>query len=68
MNANEQWLSIPKDIRKMLVENVFCSTCKDAVEIVNYIIVPNKFGIVLQGNCRTCNGPVARVVESEYLL
>lgn len=64
MDANKKWLSIPKEIRNKITQNVFCSRCKDAVTIDSYTIEEDKFGLVLKGKCHKCGKEVARVVES----
>ncbi|MBO8157176.1 MAG: hypothetical protein H0Z32_12005 [Bacillaceae bacterium] len=63
MDVNKKWLSIPKDIRKKLLKNVFCVNCLGAVEITSYIIEEHEMGIVLKGKCKNCGHDVARVVE-----
>ncbi|WP_404408272.1 hypothetical protein [Jeotgalibacillus malaysiensis] len=65
MEANRKWLSIPENIRKQLILNVFCSNCLDAVKIKDFVIKPNPAGVVLEGNCAVCGNGVARVVEIE---
>ncbi|CAG9620369.1 hypothetical protein [Sutcliffiella rhizosphaerae] len=63
MDANKKWLSIPKEIRNKLRENVFCGHCKDVVTIDNFTIEDHQFGIVLKGKCQKCGHDVVRVVE-----
>lgn len=65
MEANKKWLSIPKDTRKQLISNVFCSNCLDAVTIEDFIIVDHPSGVLLEGKCKDCGNKVARVVELE---
>ncbi|MCF6139177.1 hypothetical protein [Pseudalkalibacillus berkeleyi] len=68
MEANKKWLTIPKDIRSNLIQNVFCANCRDAVTIVDFIIVNNPYGVLLKGKCKTCGNEVARVVENEWFI
>lgn len=65
MEANKKWLSIPKEIRSELLNNVFCRKCSDVVAIEGFTIEDNQFGIVLKGKCQQCGHAVARVIESE---
>ncbi|QST00410.1 hypothetical protein IMZ31_02100 [Pontibacillus sp. ALD_SL1] len=65
MEANKKWLSIPKDSREKLIQNVFCSNCLDAVTIVDFIILDHPEGVLLEGKCKNCGESVARVVELE---
>ncbi|MFG6495725.1 hypothetical protein P8610_10230 [Fictibacillus sp. UD] len=65
MDANKKWLSIPKEIRSRLKNNVYCSNCKDAVEIKNFTVEDDDFGIVLKGKCQQCGQEVARLIENE---
>ncbi|MFC5649416.1 hypothetical protein ACFPYJ_09780 [Paenibacillus solisilvae] len=65
LQALKTWKTIPQLYRDKLVRNVFCGNCKDVVEIIQYSITENKYGLILEGKCRTCGGPVARVVEKE---
>jgi hypothetical protein len=63
IQALQAWKAIPQAVRDRLVRNVFCGSCGDAVEIVEYSIKKEKLGLVLEGKCRTCGKPVARVVD-----
>ena len=65
LNALRTWKAIPQPFRDKLVRNVFCGNCKGAVEIIQYNIVENNYGLILEGKCRACGGSVARVVEKE---
>lgn len=62
MDAAKKWLAIPKEVRGMLVKNVFCSNCGET-EIVKYTIEESKHGLVLRGKCKTCDKDVARVID-----
>ncbi|WP_078382227.1 hypothetical protein [Sutcliffiella halmapala] len=63
MDANKKWLSIPKDIRSQIRDNVFCARCLDVATINSFTIEEDKFGIVLKGKCKKCGHEVARLVE-----
>jgi transcription elongation factor Elf1 len=61
-NAEKKWRSLPKDLQKKLISNVFCRSCGETT-IVDYSVLDEKFGIVLKGCCKECGGQVARYVE-----
>ena len=62
MKAIKKWREIPEDWKKILLNNVFCSNCK-LTSIVDYAVVNDTHGIVLQGKCAKCGNSVARYVE-----
>ncbi|KGA98977.1 hypothetical protein AJ85_19045 [Alkalihalobacillus alcalophilus ATCC 27647 = CGMCC 1.3604] len=62
MEAAKKWLSIPQNVREMLVKNVFCSNC-GVTEIVKYTIEEGEYAPVLKGECKTCGRKVARVID-----
>jgi hypothetical protein len=61
--GNKKWLSIPVETRKKLERNVWCGSCRDAVQIEKYTVEESKGGIVLQGSCKECGNKVARVID-----
>lgn len=67
-NPNKKWLNLPLEFRKKLVKNVFCGSCLGVVEIKQYVIRDDRFGVVLEGKCKDCGGDVARLVEMELEL
>jgi ribosomal protein S27AE len=62
MKALKKWSAMPDDWKETLINNVFCRNC-GVTTIVNYAIVDDNNGIVLQGKCAKCGGAVARFVE-----
>ncbi|HEY5583555.1 MAG TPA: hypothetical protein VIK78_03585 [Ruminiclostridium sp.] len=62
--AIQKWGKIPKNIKELLVNNVFCPGC-GVTTIVEYSINVNKFGVLLEGKCKKCGNEVARLVEDE---
>ena len=63
LEAVKVWKKIPNEIKK-IIENVWCSNERTTVKIVDFDILLDKFGIVLEGKCATCGKPVARVIEN----
>ncbi len=62
MKALKKWSKMPEDWKETLLNNVFCSNCK-LTSIVDYAVVNDAHGIVLQGKCAKCGRSVARYVE-----
>ncbi|MYL71358.1 hypothetical protein GLW00_10855 [Halobacillus litoralis] len=65
MEANKMWLSLPKDFRKQLIANVYCTNCSDIVTITDFINVDHPVGVMLDGKCENCGSKVARVVDMD---
>ena len=59
--AMKKWNMIPKNIQFLLLDNVFCSDC-GVTTIVKYTIRNDKFGIVLEGECKKCGKSVAKYI------
>ncbi len=64
LKAAQKWAKLPRKIKELLVNNVFCSTC-GVTTIVEYALHNDKFGILLKGKCKKCGKDVARLVEDE---
>lgn len=63
-SALEKWNAIPENIKKMLINNVFCRTC-GVTTIIDFDIKNDELGIVLEGKCKKCGNEVARFIENE---
>lgn len=63
LEANRKWLLVPKDIRKKIESNVWCSNCGVVVKIDKYRVGLLTEGLILQGICSNCGSEVARVIE-----
>ena len=61
--AMRRWNEIPTDIQPKLLSNVYCSKCKDMVEIVDFEATMDKDDLVLKGKCEKCSSNVARLIE-----
>ncbi|MCM3719506.1 hypothetical protein [Fictibacillus phosphorivorans] len=64
MDANKKWLSIPKETRSQIKNNVYCTNCNDAVAIENFTVEDDKLGIVMKGKCQQCGHEVIRLIET----
>lgn len=63
--AQKFWLSLPEDLRRMILANVRCSACRDVVTIKDYVVCKEDDFIVIRGPCSKCGRKCARVVERE---
>lgn len=61
--ARQRWESIPPEIRKKLLDNVWCVNCCSTVKITNFNGTLEGVNLVLRGECANCHGSVARVIE-----
>jgi hypothetical protein len=62
--AIRKWNSIPEDIRKRLLQNVYCGNCGVTTIAPGYTITQQKrLGILLNGKCAKCGQDVCRVIE-----
>jgi hypothetical protein len=59
------WDSIPLQIQKQLINNVWCSHCSSATTITDFRGDVEEGDLVLTGNCIKCGGSVVRVIENE---
>ena len=62
--AAKLWAAIPSDDKSLLLDNVYCSRCRDAVKIINFKGSVQGGDLVLNGECNVCGNAVARVIES----
>lgn len=62
MKALKKWSKIPDHGKDRFLNNVFCSSCGETT-IIDFCIINDSYGIVLQGKCAKCGGKVARYVE-----
>ena len=62
--AGKLWGTIPADIRKMPLSNVWCGKCRGAVTITNFSGTVKAGDLLLVGKCSGCQGDVARLIES----
>jgi hypothetical protein len=64
ITALRKWNSIPEDIRKKLLQNVYCVSCGVTTIAQGYTITYKKgLGIQLNGKCSKCGQDVSRVIE-----
>ncbi|MFK7824500.1 MAG: hypothetical protein AB8G05_10095 [Oligoflexales bacterium] len=63
--AQERWDKIPSEVRMKILNNVWCGNCRKSVNIDVDKMSTDKFGLILNGKCMNCDGPVARVIEKD---
>ncbi len=56
--------AIPPETRKLLLSNVWCSTCRHEATITNFTGAVKGGDLLLVGLRSICRGDVARVIES----
>ena len=61
--ARQRWESIPADIRKRLLSNVWCGQCRHETTITNLSGTIKGGDLLLVGKCAECRSDVARVME-----
>jgi len=58
------WSIVPRWGREKILANVFCVSCLQAVQIVEYRGTENNGDVLLEGKCAVCGHSVARLVET----
>ena len=62
--AKKAWNAIPAHVRTKLLSNVWCGHCSGTTTIVDYRgKIVGQGDLLLEGQCRKCGSPVARLVE-----
>jgi len=61
--ARQRWESIPADIRKRLLSNVWCGHCLHETTITHFSGTIKGADLLLVGQCTACHGDMARVIE-----
>ena len=61
--AMKRWNQIPTDVQLKLLFNVYCSKCKNMVNIVDFEATIAKDDLILKGKCENCFSNVVRLIE-----
>lgn len=61
--ALKDWMALPSDIKRKILDNVWCSQCRKSVTICDYKANLESEVVVLRGFCSVCGHKVARVLE-----
>jgi hypothetical protein len=59
------WLRIPEPIQRRLLDNVWCTACRQVTTMVDYHGQVVEGDLILTGICATCGITVVRQVELE---
>jgi hypothetical protein len=65
IDAKRRWDQIPETDRKEILDNVWCSHCRTAVNMQLREGKMSGRSLVLHGMCRKCGGEAARVIEPD---
>lgn len=63
LEAVKLWKSYPERARDLWLHNAFCANCGASSFAPGYILRKDKFGVVIQGKCEKCGGPMARCCD-----
>lgn len=61
--ARQRWESIPAQVRKRLLTNVWCGHCVHEVAITDISGTVKGRDLLLVGRCADCRSEVARAIE-----
>jgi hypothetical protein len=62
ISAERRWLAYPQRFRDAVIDNTWCTCCREAVRILNYTVQPKPGGIALVGTCAACGNHVVRYI------
>jgi hypothetical protein len=60
------WNKLSLTVQLFLLENVYCTQCKDIVIILNYKGSIDEGDLFLEGVCGRCGSNVYKIVEKQY--
>jgi hypothetical protein len=63
--AQAMWDAIPPPFQEKILTHVWCVHCAKATTITNFSGRVEKGDLILTGQCVTCGGTVARLIEGE---
>jgi hypothetical protein len=63
--AKAIWDAIPPQAQERILNNVWCVHCSKGTTITDFKGSVEKGDLILTGQCVTCGGKVARLIESE---
>jgi hypothetical protein len=61
------WSSVPSDARHRILNAVWCSNCRGAVQMIDFTDQVEKGDLILTGKCTKCGGKVVRLLETSEL-
>jgi len=63
LKAEILWQTVPQEIREAILREVWCTRCRNAVTIMDFVGKEISGDVILEGKCAVCGGRVARQVE-----
>lgn len=63
--AKRLWEAIPADMRSLILQDVWCSRCRDSTTLIDGRGRVQKRHLVLEGECETCGASVGRLIETD---
>ena len=61
--AWRRWMQVPEDVRPRILSSAFCPRCRLASFAPGWTVRKVEYGILIEGSCAGCGGPIARMVE-----
>ncbi|WP_248928641.1 hypothetical protein [Paenibacillus hamazuiensis] len=62
-DAWSTWSAMPEEQRKNIINNIHCEHCSDKVQIVEYTVHSDPYGLWILGKCTACSNRIAGFVE-----
>ncbi|GHA63869.1 hypothetical protein GCM10009007_00200 [Formosimonas limnophila] len=63
--AAQLWSLLSIDDKRNILENVYCSHCKNVTTMFNASGKAEKGSLILNGQCAVCMNPVGRYIEAD---
>lgn len=64
--VKQRWESIPLNIRRKILDSVWCGNCLKGVPIIDYEAkMQESKDVLLKGYCSNCGHSVARIIETK---
>ena len=63
LRAERVWRSIPKEMQKRVLQNVWCSACSSSREMADHKLLVQQNMVALEGKCLTCGEQCIRFIE-----
>ena len=61
--AMQKFNQIPDEIKPKILSNVYCTSCKNMVTIIDFEASVECDDLILRGKCKNCLGQVVRLIE-----
>jgi hypothetical protein len=61
--AKRFWQGLPDGHKELIIANVWCGSCRNAMTIVNFSGKVEGGDLILEGECQKCGDPIARLID-----